>query len=368
MQIDVLIRLIAIIPRERSEALTTREICDRYYVRFGGEVNTTIKERSKMRRVGGYIAELRENGLVAIHDERSSGSRPDGKVSAEEERAARYHLKESKVLSYFLHSKVALSLLWSRPVTRHLGDALGTSDVDELARNARLNEQERVLRDGVRIAPDGVGRALAPIDDAVLRSAVEALESGLQLDTAYCDRSGRLTKRELTVLGLVAKDGTVYMVAVRGYDDAPRHLPLHRVKRAKVIKTRAFVRPDFKLDDYIEAQHQLAHVFADQESPVELELLVAEEALFHFQERPFLTTRGEQEISPKPVSGSWYSLKATVPNTVMLAPFLWSHAGWVQVIGPEPVRKRVAAGILAAASHYREHQGADSAEAPPKSA
>jgi hypothetical protein len=36
----------------------------------------------------------------------------------------------------------------------------------------------------------------------------------------------------------------------------------------------------------------------------------------------------------------------------MLPPFLWSHAGWVEVIGPPALRKYVANEILAAAKHY----------------
>ena len=66
-----------------------------------------------------------------------------------------------------------------------------------------------------------------------------------------------------------------------------------------------------------------------------------------------MTVSGEQVISTDPVQGKWYSVKATVPYTVMLAPFLWSHAGRVQVLGPESIRQRVAEGVLAAAMHYQ---------------
>ena len=138
---------------------------------------------------------------------------------------------------------------------------------------------------------------------------------------------------ELSVLGLVAKDGAVYMITVQGFEDRPKHYPLHRVTKADVIKARAFTRNDFQIDQYIKEQHQLAHVLREEDSPIDLDLLVAKEALFHFKERPFMTVSGEQVISTDPVHGKWYSLKATVPYTVMLAPFLWSHAGWVQVLG-----------------------------------
>ena len=343
MKIDTLIRLIAILPRDSGEALTTAEISDRYYKRFNTEVNADIKPKSMVRRIEAYVAEMQENGLVhRIMDGTTKQS------------AARYHLRESQVLSYFLHSKVALNLIWSRGLTRQLDSLVGADDVENLARNARLSERERVLRDRVRVVPDGVGRAFAAIDDTVLVAVVEALETGFQLEMTVRRSTGKVDDVEVSVLGLVAKDGAVYMIGVRGFDDKPRHYPLHRVKRAAVVKVRAFTRSEFQIDQYIHDQHQLAHLRSDEDSPIELDLLVAEEALFHFRERPFLTVSGEQSISDKPVQGKWYSVKATVPYTVMLAPFLWSHAGWVQVLGPESIRKRVADGLLAAAGHYRD--------------
>ena len=343
MKIDTLIRLIAILPRDADEAMTTAVISKRFFAGSNRDIEKEIKDDSKIRNIERYMTEMLENGLVARLVD------ADGKQSV-----SRYHLRETKVLSYFLHSKVALNLLWSRGLTRQLDDLASANEMESLALNARLSERERVLRDRVRVVPDGVGREFATIEARVILAVVEAMETGFQVAMAARDRSGELEELEVTVLGLVAKDGTVYMISVRGFDDQPRHYPLHRIARAEVVRVRAFTRPEFRVDDYIREQHQLAHVLRDEDSPIELELLVAKEALFHFRERPFLTVRGKQSISDEPVHGKWHSLKATVPHTVMLAPFLWSHAGWVRVVGPESLRKRIAEGILAAAAHYQD--------------
>lgn len=343
MKVDTLIRLIAILPREAGEALTTMVISKRFFDPFNVDIAKEIKNESKIRSIERYMKEMHENGLVTRLAD------ADGKQSA-----SRYHLRESKVLSYFLHSKAALNLLWSRGLTRQLDELAGADDIKRLALNARLSERERVLRDRVRVVPDGVGREFAMIDARVMLAVVEAMETGFQVAMTASHSTGERGDIEVTVLGLVAKDGTVYMIGVRGFEDQPRHYPLHRVEWAEVVKVRAFTRSDFRIDDYIRDQHQLAHVLRDEDSPIELDLLVAKEALCHFRERPFLTVRGEQWISDEPVQGKWHSLKATVPHTVMLAPFLWSHAGWVRVVGPESLRKRVAQGILAAAAHYQD--------------
>jgi predicted DNA-binding transcriptional regulator YafY len=349
MKIDVLIRLINILPREAGEALPTDVILKRYYAGLGTKAKDDLTDDAKMRRIQAYMVEMVKTGIVSRIQEsgatRGMQSRP------------RYHLRESQLLSYFLHSKVALNLLWTRGLSKQLDSLAGADDVESMALKARLSERERVLRDRVRVVPDGVGRQFADIESAILRPVVEALETGYELEITARHRDGVVEEFEATVLGLVAKDGAVYMITVRGFDDRPVHYPLHRVKRAAVIKVRAFTRPEFQIDEYIADQHQLAHVLRDEVSPIELDLLVAEEALFHFRERPFLVTTGEQVISEQAVKGKWYSVKATVPYTIMLAPFLWSHAGWVQVLGPESIRKRVADGVLAAAAHYQQLPG-----------
>jgi predicted DNA-binding transcriptional regulator YafY len=346
VKIDTLIQLIAIVPREKSEALTTTDIAFRYYERFDKAGKPGTKHGAKMKRVQMYMAEMVETGLA---------TRVEDQIPGRKSPLNRYHLRESQVLSYFLHSRVALNLIWARGLTEQLDRVAGSGsdDVWRMAQDARLSQRERVLRDHVRVVPDGVGREFARIDEDALIAVVEALETGHQVEMSVRQSSGRVEVHEVSVLGLVAKDGAIYTICVRGFDDKPKHFPLHRVLKAEVVRTRSFTRSDIQIDKYIKDQHQLAHVRSDEESPIELELLVAEEALFHFKERPFLTVSGQQTISDKPVQGKWHLLRATVPYTVMLAPFLWSHAGWVQVISPESIRKRVAEGVIAAAAHYQ---------------
>ena len=144
-----------------------------------------------------------------------------------------YHLRENQVLAYFLHSKAALNLLWARGLAPQLDKLAGPDDVLGPAQETRLSQRESVLRDKVRIVPDGVGREFAQIVDGVLPAVSEALEAGYQVKVTIEHSSGKVLVHELSVLGLVAKDGAVYMITVQGFEDSPKQYPLHRVSKSR---------------------------------------------------------------------------------------------------------------------------------------
>lgn len=339
MKVEVLIRLVSLIPADPLLALPISEISHRYYRHTLDQNERAIKERSRVRRVQAYIAELVELGLAAA-------------VAEEAGSASRYHLRRTQLTAYMLNSAVALHVLWTRsanPALRHV-NALG-SGIDGLAENALLSTTEKLLRDKLRLVPDGIGRLPASISTECLDLIVEALTKGYQVRIKYRNSKGAESRPLITVLGLVIKDGTIYVAACTGFEDVPRHYAMQRIEDAVIENSRAYVRTDFDLDTYIADQHQFAHVYRDEQSPVTLELWVLEEALFHFRERPLSQ---DQVITEQPVQGRWFGLTATVPYTVMLAPFLWSHAAWVQVKGPESVRHRVVEGLRQAVRHYQD--------------
>ena len=274
---------------------------------------------------------------------------------SESPRFERYYLKETKLLQYFMSSKVALNVIWSKTIMQQLGPVLDSDNVSETALAAPMSRKEKTVLDLIRMVPDGIAREYADIKPWILKPIISALENGHRLLLKYHDRQGKVILDDedglgRAILGLVAKDGTLYLIGCKGFDDSPIHIPLHRIDFVEEIGIRTFFRPDFNLDEYIENQHQFAHVLQDQQSPIEMVLKVAPEAIFHFQERPI---SGGQDISKETDTGGRYTLTVTVPFTVMLPPFLWSHAGWVEVISPPALRQYVAKEILAAAEHYR---------------
>lgn len=336
MKLDILIKMVGMLPRDPTAAVTAEDLRVRFFAQ--GSRASDIKRTSQLTALRRYLGEMKAHGLV---EERA----PVRGI----ERLPRYHLVEHKLYSYFMHGKVALGLHWTQHLLAPLSQALDEGDLQQMASQARLSRREQAVRDRVRIVPDGIGRAFANLNPEHLRTAIEALEAGRTIRIEYEKPGGELVQRELSLLGLAQKDGTVYMIAALSMTSAPTHYAMHRLKSVTLLHRRpADTRPGFDLDAYIESQHQLAHVVHDRPSPIELQLLVHEHALFHFRERPL----PEQEpIRPSHRLG-WYRVTATVPHTVLLVPFLWSHAPLVEVLGPPSVRDDVAAGILTAAAFY----------------
>lgn len=353
MKLEILIKMVGLLPRDRSAAVTAEELRGPFFSQ--GSRAAMISRESQMTALRRYLGELKKHGLV---DELPPLQGMD--------RLPRYHLVEHRLYSYFMHGKVALGLLWTTKLLAPLSRGLDDTDLRQMASKARLSRREQVIRDRVRVVPDGIGRALANVEREHVRTAFEALASGQMVSVEYTKRTGERVRRELSVLGLAQKDGTVYLIASLRMGGRPIHYAMHRLESMTLLPRRpADTRPDFDIDAYIESQHQLAHVRDDRPSPVCLELLVHEKALFHFRERPLLPAQSSPEPSSRP---GWQRVTATVPYTDMLVPYLWSHAPWVEVLGPPSVRDDVAAGIRTAAGFYAGAKAIGEPEAPPPEA
>lgn len=348
MNVDVLIKLIEVLPKSEKLAVSSTQIRDSFYAIVSP--TDPILTASKNTNIRRYLNETIDIGLLGVvysNDTKSDSPRLE-----------RYYLKETKLLQYFMSSKVALNVIWSKTIMQQLGPILDSENVSETALAAPMSQKEKTALDLIRLVPDGIAREYADIKPWILKPIISALENGHRLLLKYHDRQGKIILDDedglgRAILGLVAKDGTLYLIGCKGFDDAPIHIPLHRVDFAEVTGSRTFSRPDFILDEYIQKQHQFAHVLTNQQSPIEMVLKVAKEAIFHFKERPIA---GGQVISTDVDEDGRYTVTVTVPFTVMLPPFLWSHAGWVEVISPPALRQYVAKEILAAAEHYRHDE------------
>ncbi len=358
MKVDTLIKMIKILPKSMDQALASTKIRDKYYLDPSNHV--ALGDASKNKHIRKQIEDLQELGILGTVYYKTPQAVAGKEATDPSPRYDKYYLLENQLLKYFMDSKIALNLLWSKNVMQGLGQAYDANNVDDAALHALLNKGEEALKSCVRIVPDGIARKHATIDSNVLAAVLSAIESGHKVALTYKTRQGVPVAdgpagTERAVLGLVAKDGTLYMINCKGFSDVPTHIPLHRVKSATEVGLRTFACPDIQLDQYIESQHQLAHVKQEEESPIEMVLKVSKEALFHFNERPICGVNGSvQVISEEPDGDGRHTLKVTVPYTVQLPPFLWSHAGWVEVVSPPSLRKFVGEHLLAAAAHYRK--------------
>lgn len=330
MKLKTGIRLLGILGTRPNQALTTHELVERWRgekSRSGGK-GEDVSLRSMQR----YVHDLSENdagGVALVKKVGRKGEQP------------RYYLQTDRVANWFMTEAAALDLQLAQQV---YGSTLGRGDASNAQQLADLTErvieaspETKRLRDRLRIVPDGIGRLPAEIDHTVLREAIAAISMQRQIQFTYADSKTRKpASKRLTPLGLVAKDGTVYLVAVDGLSDAPRHYAMQRMADVTATHRPAQDRPEFNLGRYIQETHQFSHVLDHKQPPVTLKLHVDEATIFHFKERPLAEG---QRIRPVK---SGYVVTAKIPKTFLLRPFLASMGPGIEVVEPADVRQELA--------------------------
>lgn len=335
MNFNTGVRLLRLLTTRPESALTTLEIERRWRDLGGAEV--------ALRSIQRYMSDLSQDSdegpaLVAVIERGS-------------ERA--YYLKASQVANWFMTEEAALDLQLSRDVFGRAFGARGRSNGDKLAdmadRVVAASPQTRRIRDRLRIAPDGIGRLPAKVAPEVLRTSIDAISRDRKLRFSYTSSAGKVSSQLASPLGLVAKDGTIYLVAVKGLTDAPRHFALHRMSDLDVHFQPAQARPEFDLQQYIVDSHQFSHVLDATALPVALRLRVAPETIYHFRERPLSI---DQKEKPPQGDEPWHIVTATVPKTMLLLPFLVSMGPWIEVLAPVAVRAETAKWVGRMWRHY----------------
>jgi predicted DNA-binding transcriptional regulator YafY len=249
--------------------------------------------------------------------------------------------------------EIALNVLLTGQL---VGNALGsvgplnTERLSEIAETiANASDKTKRIRRCVRLVPDWIGRLPARIDPTVLQAAIDSLGEYQKLQLDYTNHQGNSSSYLVNPQGLVAKDGTVYLLATTGLENRVRHFALHRSQNAYVHSHPIRPLPGFNIDRYIEESHQLSHLLDANAAPVLLKLRVAPETIYHFSERPLST---DQTITSPANNDAWFLVTATVHETILLIPFLLSMGGWIEVLEPAKVRAETARRLAVAVAHY----------------
>lgn len=340
MNLKTGVRLLRLLPTKPEHALSTQEILRRWLAMGGPAVD--------LRTIQRYMVELSQD----LDDDQNL-------VAGIQRGAERcYHLRTSQVANWFITEEAALDLQLSRDVFgRAFGprsDDVGDKMADMAERVVAASPETRRIRERLRIVPDGIGRLPASIDREVLRAAITSISQDRQLAFSYRNAAGQSSNQLVSPLALVAKDGTMYLVAVKGLSDVPRHFALHRMTDADVHFQRAQPRPDFNLQQYIIDSHQFSHVLDADAPPLALRLRVAPEAMFHFRERPL---SHDQDETPPGASEPWFTVTANVPKTLLLVPFLVSLGPWIEVMAPAALRSEIAGWVGTMWNHYASDDG-----------
>ena len=340
MKLTTGVRLLRLLNTRPENALSTLEI-ERRWRDLGG---TEVALRSIQR----YMSDLSQDS--------SEGPALVAVVQRGTERS--YYLKTSQVANWFMTEEAALDLQLSRDVFGRAFGSRGRSSGDKLAdmaeRVVAASPETQRIRDRLRIAPDGIGRLPARIEPDVLRASIDAVGKNRKLKFTYASAAGKASSQLVSPLGLVAKDGTIYLVAIKGLSDAPRHFALQRMSEADVHFQPAQPRPEFDLQQYVVDSHQFSHVLDAGEAPAHLKLRVAPETIYHFRERPLSS---DQKETPPEGDEPWHIVTATVPRTKLLMPFLVSMGPWIEVVEPVDVRDEMTKWVGNMWAHYAQDDG-----------
>ncbi len=337
MDMNSIVRLMQLLPVRKEQAISASLLAAKWFER---EVSN-----ADLRKIQRYLLSW------------SSGSaNAPALVELIPGRPYLYYLDISRVNDWFLSEEAALNILLTRQV---LSGPFGTAtqidterlvDLAEKKTHAVSQDTQRI-RDRVRIVPDGIGRLPATIDPKVRQNVIDALALQKQVSFKYKSSKGRESTVRYSPQGLVAKDGTLYLLCTKNLSDHPIHYALHRMTSAQVSHEPLVIQPDFDLDRYIVQSHTLSHTLTQTPDPIELRLRVAKETVYHFIERKL---EPEQTIGDE-IDG-WHIVTASVPNTMLLVPFLLSMGPGVEVLAPPEVRTEMATRVQSMATRYIQKQ------------
>lgn len=347
MKYSVANRIISLLPIKPEHAKSAKAIGQQFYGidEAAGESLTPTQTRNIQR----YLL------ILSDPDQREADSpisvSPVERVGTGSE--LKYYKKLSDLALWQMSSETALNLLLaqnlvSAPLRQSVElNTAGMLDVAQEVTNASI--QHKRLRDRIRLVSDGFGRQPATIKPQVLQGVLYAIKQQYQVVFSYKSSQKQVSQRQASIQGLVAKDGSLYMLCTEGYADKPRHYALHRVPQLDVNpRAPALIQSGFDLDAYISGTNQLSHQIGE-EGRIDLELRVAPETLYHFKERQLTP---DQVIDEHCDDDGWYRVRATLPNTLLLVPFLLSMGGWIEVLGPPSVRDEIKARLSKALAHY----------------
>ncbi len=348
MQVDALLKLLDILGPYRSpdKVISVKDIALKWDGRSVGDKPVPATVRTIQR----YVSELssRYEDLPALLGVKNidisvkvkkADSKRSGKVMSKE--VSHFYLPPENLVKWFMTEAVALQLMVTGQV---VGQSLGaikqlsTKDAEELA-NAVLSREKaaelRKVASCVRIVPDGIGRQRATVAPNIIQKIIDAIVMDRAVALEYTTPSGKDGKRIVNPLGLVSKDGTIYLVASKGFDPTIIHYALQRASDADVASRHIRHVPEgFDLDKHIDETHLLSHA---KGCAIHLELEVHDDALYHFSERAFNAT----QIISKSKRQHWNKLTAVIPDSVLLVPFLVSMLEFVRVMGPASLRHAI---------------------------
>ncbi|MHB1815678.1 MAG: helix-turn-helix transcriptional regulator [Steroidobacteraceae bacterium] len=228
-----------------------------------------------------------------------------------------------------------------RPYFRRAEETLKSADAAGLGR----------WIDCVRVVPREMPLLAPKLDVAATRVVYDALLMGKRFTAHYLSRSAggkEWKEQEFNPLGLVARGNLLYLVCTYWNYGDPRHVPLQRMRHAKLLEKVATRPEGFDLDEYIRGG---AFQYPSGEATgrtIVLKVIFHRGVRTHLEETPL---SGDQVI--KDLNDEEVLVTATVQDTQQLEWWLRAFGDGAEVVAPGTLRKRLKATLTRAAARYR---------------
>ncbi|QGM21755.1 WYL domain-containing protein [Spiribacter sp. 2438] len=192
------------------------------------------------------------------------------------------------------------------------------------------------------------GQSLIPpaVDAGILHVVYDGLFNDRQFRARYQRRyDGEVRDYVISPLGIVFRDGVVYLVCQRNGQDEVVHLAMHRFLEAEGLDEPVHRPADFDLSDYV---HRGGLNFKLSEEPLAITLRVTAETAVHLEETPLSEDqRMTAEVDAR------RQLTATVPDTAQLRWWLMGLGDQAEVIAPDALRDELIGRIRRALAQYQ---------------
>ena len=205
------------------------------------------------------------------------------------------------------------------PYFRHADEVIADTALGKWVERARIVGRGPILK-----PPD--------IRDEVQQTVYAALMNNRQVEVAYRSKAGTRSERMvLNPLGIVLRDGIVYLVATSwDYQDV-RHYVLHRMAKPVLLDTPAKRPAGFRLSSHI--REELRFSYPVRAGKIRLCALFARDAALHLTESRLAADHRTTEQADGRVL-----VEATVADTADLRWWLLGFGGAVEVLAPDVLR------------------------------
>jgi predicted DNA-binding transcriptional regulator YafY len=170
-----------------------------------------------------------------------------------------------------------------------------------------------------------------------------------QLRLQYRHSNGVMNGYDLNPLGLVLRNGSLYLIATSMNSDEPRPYVLHRIQQAEPLDSPVARPPNFELQRFID-EGCMGFNFSGEVSyqPIQLKAIFDPITTNHLSE----SRLSEDQVIKRFEDGS-SEITATVQETEQLFWWLQSLGSRVEVLKPDHLRKKMADSVRILAEKYQ---------------